>query len=146
MKHQTLEHLQTIAEVHTDGSRRKMTRSERLERWAELLEEKPDRSLGTLAETEYQPALTRDTMRTSGSPITVALEDPILRAEGLTDDTYGEAQRFFELNDWQLHRIVCSCHFGATVRAGRAALCVRKAAERRPGLFAMLWDSILIFR
>jgi hypothetical protein len=70
----------------------------------------------------------------------------MLRAEGLKDDTYGEAKRFFELTDWQMHRLVCSCHFGATVRAGRVAQYVRKAAERRPGFFAMLWDAILIFR
>jgi hypothetical protein len=146
MKHQALEHLQTIAEVHTERPHHRMTRSERLERWAELLEENPGRCLGTLSETEYQPASLRDTARTSGSAITVAFEDPILRAQGLTDDTYGEAQRFFELDDWQLHQVVCSCHSGATVFAGRAARYVRKAAEDRPGLFAMLWDSVVIFR
>jgi hypothetical protein len=43
MKHQTLEHLQTIAKVHTDRPHSRMTRNERLDRWAELLEEIPGR-------------------------------------------------------------------------------------------------------
>ncbi|MDP9812634.1 hypothetical protein J2W42_005504 [Rhizobium tibeticum] len=50
-----------------------------------------------------------------GFPIAVAYEDAVFRAEGLSDDTYGEAKRFFELSDWQLHRFVCSCHSGTTV-------------------------------
>jgi hypothetical protein len=35
--------------------------------------------------------------------------------------SYSEAKRFFELSDWQLHEIACSCHTGATMQAGWAA-------------------------
>ncbi|TIL63074.1 MAG: hypothetical protein E5Y81_20340, partial [Mesorhizobium sp.] len=68
----------------------------------------------------------RDVARGAGSPITVAYEDPVLRAMGLKDDTYGEAKRFFELSDWQLHNIVCHCHVGATMQARWAAARVRR--------------------
>jgi hypothetical protein len=111
MKHQTLDKLQEVAEV-TAEQRPALTRAERLERWAELLEREPDRRLATLHQTEYQPIGVRETMRSAGSPISVAFEDPILRAEGLKDDSYGEAKRFFELTDGQLHEVLCYCHFG----------------------------------
>ena len=142
MKHQTLEQLQTVAEVHPGQQRLVMTRGERLESWAGLLEKEPDRQLGTLAGTEYQPAGTRLTMRSAGSAITVAFDDAVFRADGLENDTYGEAKRFFELTDWQLHDIVCYCHFGATMRAGTAARRVRAAIGGRPNLFTRLRDAI----
>ena len=101
MKHQTLDQLHAIAEVQSEPTRPALTRRQRLQRWVDLLERQPDRCLRALTGTEYQPASVRDTMRVAGSPITVAFEDPILRAEGLKDDTYGEAKRFFEMT--------CSC-------------------------------------
>jgi hypothetical protein len=140
MKHQTLEQLQAVAEVHPDQAPAVMTRSQRLQRWAELLESDPDRQLGTLSGTEYQPAGERQMMRSAGSAITVAFEDPLLRTEGLKDDTYGEAKRFFELTDWQLHDIVCYCHFGATMSAGTAARRIRTAIGGRPNVFTRLRD------
>ena len=83
MKHQTLDQLHAIAEVQSDPTHPALTRSQRLERWADLLERQPDRCLRALTGTEYQPASVRDTMRSAGSPITVAFEDPILRTDGL---------------------------------------------------------------
>ena len=79
-------------------------------------------------------------MRSIGSPLSVAFEDPVLRAEGLTSDTYGDAKRFFQLSDWQLHNIVCYCHHGVTMTAGTAARHVRAVADgsRSRGLFALL--------
>ena len=120
MQHQTLEHLKAVAEVHPDPTRPVMTRSERLERWAELLERRPERRLATLHGTEYQGG---------GAG---------LRAEGLKDDSYGEAKRFFELSDWQLHEVVCYCHFGETVTGARAARHVRAAMKPRSGILARL--------
>lgn len=75
MKHQTIEQLQILAEVNPYLPREPMTRSERLARWAELLDRDPQRSLGTLPGTEYHSADTRRAMRALGSPITVAFED-----------------------------------------------------------------------
>lgn len=80
MKHQAIEQLQGVAEVKQDLPRRTLSRKERLQRWAELLERDPHRRLSTLHETEYQPARVRAAMRGDGSPISVAFED---RSSGL---------------------------------------------------------------
>ena len=144
MKHQTLEQLQIVADVDQGYLRQAMSRSERLERWAELLEQNPDRRLSTLHQTEYQPVRARAAMRGDGSPISVAFEDPVLRAAGLENDSYGEAKRFFELRDRQLHEIICYCHFGRTVNAATAARHIRAAiAGRKPGMFARLHGALV---
>ena len=144
MKHQTLEQLQIVAAVDQGYLRHTMSRGERLERWAELLERNPDRRLSTLHQTEYQPVRARGAMRGDGSPISVAFEDPVLRAAGLENDNYGEAKRFFELTDRQLHEIICYCHFGATVTAATAARHIRAVRTRRqPGMFARLHDAFV---
>ena len=127
MKHQTLNQLLSIAEVHPEPTHVSMTRNQRLERWAELLERNPDRALAALEGTERQSREARHVCRASDSPITVAFEDPLLRAEGMQNDTYGEAKSFFELSDWRLHEIVCDCRTGSTMQASRAARQVRKA-------------------
>jgi hypothetical protein len=137
MKHHAPEQLQAIAKVDQDYPCRAISRSERLERWADLLEQSPDRRLATLHQTEYQPPSVRAAMRSDGSPISVAFEDPILRAAGLENDSYGEARRFFELTDNQLHRVICYCHFGATVSASTAAYHLRKLIARQR-MFARL--------
>ena len=144
MKHQTIEQLQIVAEIDQAYPRQAMSRSERLERWAELLERNPDRRLSTLHQTEYQPVRARGAMRGDGSPISVAFEDPVLRAAGLENDNYGEAKRFFELTDRQLHEIICYCHFGATVTAATAARHIRAVRTgRQPGMFARLRDALV---
>ena len=83
-------------------------------------------------------------MRDDGSPISVAFEDPVLRVAGLENDNYGEAKRFFELTDRQLHEIICYCHFGATVSAVTAARHIRAAiAGRQPGMFARIREAFV---
>jgi hypothetical protein len=131
MKHQTLDQMQTIADVHQDPTRLGMTRTQRLERWAELLEDKPHRILTALEGTEHRPLPERHAMRANCSPISVAFEDTVLRNEGLANDSYGEAKRFFELTDKQLHEIVCYCHVGASMQSSRAAQCVRWSVQGR---------------
>ena len=143
MKHHALEQLQIVAEVDQDYPHQIMSRNERLERWAELLELNPGRSLSTLRQTEYQQVRERAAMRCDGSPISIAFEDPVLRAAGLENDSYGEATRFFELADYQLHRVICYCHFGANVSAATAARHIRKALSgRMRGKFARLYERL----
>ncbi|MER9326839.1 hypothetical protein [Mesorhizobium sp. M0488] len=125
MKHQTLDQLHAVASIEPSAPAAEMTRSQRIERWAELLEQNPERCLGAFAGTEHLHPESRAMVRGEGSAIAVAFEDPVLRASGLKNDTYGEAKRFFELSDWQLHDIVCDCHVGATMRARWAATRVR---------------------
>jgi hypothetical protein len=143
MKHQTLEHLQIVAEIDQDYPRRPMSRTQRLERWAELLERNPDRRLSMLHQTEYQPTRARAAMRGDGSPIAVAFEDPVLRAAGLENDSYGAAKRFFKLTDGQLHEIICYCHFGATVSAATAACHIRAVLTGRHGMFTRFHEAFV---
>ncbi|AZO62101.1 MAG: hypothetical protein EOQ55_03750 [Mesorhizobium sp.] len=124
MKHQTLDQLHAVADINPLVPL--TTRTEKIERWAELLERNPLRCLAALTGTEYLYPGMREEARAAGSPLTVAFEDPLLRASGLQSDTYGEAKRFFELSDWQLHEVVCSCHTGATMQASWAAGRVRR--------------------
>ena len=78
-------------------------------------------------------------MRDDDTPISVAFADPILRAAGMENDSYGEAKRFFELSDGELHELVCFCHFGERVSAATVARRVRKMADPQPsGFFAQL--------
>jgi hypothetical protein len=123
MEYKTVKQLEQVAEVHPQSP--VMSRSERLERWAVLLEQQPNRRLNTFFETEYENPARRDALRPIGSPISVAFEDPRLRAAGLKGDTYGEAKGFFDVSDWELHMIVCYCHYGAIMSARTAASAVR---------------------
>ena len=109
---------------------RKLTRSERLERWALALERLGEARLRTLRETEHHQYGERLTLREDGSPLTVAFEEPVLRSAGLQDDTFGEAARFFNLSDWELHNVLCYCHFGDTVSAGEVASRVRTMQQQ----------------
>ncbi|MDX8533077.1 hypothetical protein RFM41_14705 [Mesorhizobium sp. VK25A] len=137
MKHQTAHELQSVAVIDRLGPVPLATRRQRIERWAALLDRNPVRSLAALVGTEYVDPEVRAEARAAGSPLTVAFEDPLLRAAGLQSDTYGEAKRFFELSDWQLHEVVCSCHVGATMQANWAAARVRRLINGNP-FFAWL--------
>ncbi|MGF6174806.1 hypothetical protein [Ensifer sp. 4252] len=125
MKHHTREQLLALAQVELDLQPASMSRKDRLERWAALLEQIPQQLLSTIFETEYRPVEVRDTLRSDNSPISVAFADTALRSAGLASDTYGEAKRFFELSDGQLHEVICYCHFGTTVSAATAARTIR---------------------
>ena len=139
MKHQTVEQVRSVAAVRSQALPL-MTSRERLERWACLLEEEPNRRLSTLYQTEHRRSWARETLRSGTSPISVAFADLRFRAQGLADDTYGEAKRFFEVSDRQMHDILCYCHFGETISAGAAAQAIRRviAAESRRGWFTKL--------
>ncbi len=94
MEQRAVDQLKAIARINRSYPNFQMSSSERLERWAEILELNPDRSLSTFRETEYQPDEIRAAMRGDGTAIAVAFSDPVLRAAGMRDDTYGEAKRF----------------------------------------------------
>jgi hypothetical protein len=147
MEHTTFDLLERVAEVHvSQPPLPHLSRDERLTRWAELLEDQPDRLLRTLPGTEYRSWETRDSIRSPDSPISLALQDPILNADGLKGDTYGDAKGYFALSDHQLHDIVCYCHFGQTVKAGDSARHVRAAigGPAGAGALARLRQAIAI--
>ena len=111
MEHKPVETLRDVAEVR-EFKQGFLSRRERLERWAELLERQPKRRLRSLGEIEFVPKDKRPELRSDESPITVAFEDPILRAAGLKGDTLGDAMEFFELSEGASHRLLCSCMNG----------------------------------
>ena len=122
MEHRTAAELKSFAEViHPQ----KLSRKELLERWALALDKRKGTRLRTLRETEYKPMKEQSALRQENSPLTVAFEDPVLRSAGLTSDRFGDVARFFGLSHWQLHEVVCNCHFGETVAAEAVATRVR---------------------
>ena len=133
MEHKPLEVLRNVADVH-DAGQRFLSRQERLERWAEILERDPQRRLRSLEEIELIPRALKQDHRVDGSPLTVAFEDPVLRAEGLRSDKLGDAVEFFELSERQAHRLLCSCMNGWSMEAGTAARNIRRLAAPRSSL------------
>ena len=127
MKYQSLGQIALEADVHPGMG---MSRRERLERWVELLERQPHRRLSTIEGTEFGSRREREAKRADHSPLTVAFEDPMLRAAGLRGDRVGDAVGFFDLSHGEVHRLVCYCHHGRTVSPGTVAARVRMIAQR----------------
>ena len=130
MEHKPVIELQAIADVRPIEAPRAMSREERLERWIEALEANPTRKLRSLYEIEYLSPQERQECRSSNSPLTVAYEDPLLRAQGLKSDRVGDCLHFFELTDRQMHHAFCSCHVGRNFDAKQAAQRLRDLLPR----------------
>ncbi|GJE45007.1 hypothetical protein AEGHOMDF_4201 [Methylobacterium soli] len=130
MEHKSVEQLQGVADV-TPQPTLLTTRRARLEHWAALLEQEPGRTFPTLPEVDLLPRAQRRSLRVEGSAVSFAFADPLLRASGLSGDTYGDARSFFGLREGQAHRLLCSCINGRHVRAGLAAKRLRAMASRR---------------
>ena len=129
MEHKTTEQLLEIAEVKPAEI---LTRRERLERWAELLERDPAARLRTLDEIEWRPKAKRPSMRADGSPFSVAYDDPVLRAAGLEGDTLGDAMRFFGMSEHQAHRVgAFACTDEPSKVGGRPTSCDRSLLPLR---------------
>ncbi|MBM6580315.1 hypothetical protein ILT44_08990 [Microvirga sp. BT689] len=133
MEHKHLDQLRSVADVQP----RPLTRQERLQRWIALLEIDPTRSLNSLGEIEYKPPAERALVREDNSPLTVAYEDPILRADGLASDRLGDAMRYFALSDGQAHYALCSCLSGRTMEASTCAQRLRNATGD------VTWQSVV---
>lgn len=132
MEYRTLGQLAGEAEVSLEPvfARASMTKRERLERWAMLLESDPDRQLSSVEEIEYGTRSEQQAKRADDSALALAFGDPVLRAQGLTSDRVGAAADFFELSHWEIHQVVCSCHYGRSMSAATAAMRVRAIARR----------------
>ncbi|HYZ61768.1 MAG TPA: hypothetical protein VE650_04885 [Acetobacteraceae bacterium] len=123
MKHRTIHQLREVATVHPAVGQA-LTRAERLERWAEALEQRGG-TVRALRGTEFVPWPERRAMREDSSALTVAFEDPVLRAAGLGSDRYEDGVAFFKLRDDEAHLILCSCYHGETPPASEVAKRVR---------------------
>jgi hypothetical protein len=124
-----------VADLKPESGPARLSRRERLERWAEVLERHPDLILRTLEEIEWKPLTERLAMRADRSPLSVAFADPVLRSEGLASDRLGDALAFFELSEPEAHIVLCSCNGGETIASGEAARRLR--AIRSPKLWAL---------
>ena len=133
MEHKPLDQLRSVADVQP----RPLSREERLQRWISLLERDPARRLHSLGEIEYKPPAARALVREDDSPLTVAYDDPILRADGLESDRLGDAMRYFGLNDGQAHYVLCSCLSGHSMDASTCAQRLRNATGN------VSWQSAL---
>lgn len=130
MKHENLDALRQTADVVPVGAEGKiMTRRERLERWATLIE-RHQGPLRPLARVEYLPADQRASLRGDDTPAAVAFRDPVFRAAGLVSDTYGDIRQFFELSEHDAHHILCSCHYPGGMTSARVASRMRSQANR----------------
>src|SRR5262245_60888808 len=132
MEHKSLDKLRDVADIVPNWmNTRPLSRSERLKCWAQALDRERGRQLNTLFQVEYAPAEKRTVLRADDSLLTVAYNDPRLRAEGLAGDTIGDAVAFFGISERQLHDIVCFCHHGPTISATTAAAQIRAAAAQQ---------------
>jgi hypothetical protein len=109
-----------------------LSRRERLERWADLLMQEPRRRLKAFSWVEFYAERERALLRGENTPISVAHDDPMLRAAGLEDDTLGQAQAFFGLSPDEAHYLVCDCHFHGTMDAESVAGRIRAIADPNP--------------
>lgn len=128
MEFKSLTDLRSIADVTSKIP--ELTRDQKIELWLEALRRDPGRLLSPLPEIEWAPASQRPSLRAEGSPISVAFEQPRLRAAGLSGDRLGDAMAFFELSEAQAHDTLCSCHYGRTMTAGAAARRIARVAGR----------------
>lgn len=139
---------QTLAAIGVRGSARifpatpelllarPMTRREKLDFWARLLEHDPDQRLKALSRVEFEERDVQLTMRHDHSPIAVAYRNKILREQGLAGDTLGDATKFFELSRREAHHIACDCHYlGSYPKATEFAAHIRSCQHTRLGEF-----------
>jgi len=140
MKYRTFDDMMRVADrVHVGNA--KLSRRERLERWAELLMQQPDRRLKPLYRLEFMPLEERLPMRDDDTPLAVAYADPVLRQEGLAGDRIGDAMQFFDLSARDIHYLVCDCYYQGSMTATMVAGQVRAIARRVT--LRELWDRMV---
>ena len=139
MEHRTLEEIKRVADVMPrDANARPLSRRERLERWAAILEAQEGRHLVALRRVEFLPEDERAVLRADNSPIALAQQDPMLFAEGLTGDRLGEAMKFLDLSYQEAHYLLRDCHFHGSMTASNVASRVRAIARRN--IVREFWD------
>jgi hypothetical protein len=128
MKHQDIDQLGAIAEIVQFEPPEKLTRRQRLERWADILDRNPGK-LNALTRIELMKLTERSRARVDNSPLEIAFKDPMLREDGLTGDCLGDAMVFFGLSDRQAHRLLCDCHYSGSMTGAGLAPRLRRIAQ-----------------
>lgn len=133
MKHQNPNEMIPNAEAVTSADAVvKLSRRERLDRWALALEDYGP--LNALMRIEYLPPAERRAYRGTNTPLTVAFDDPVLREAGLDSDGLGDAMDFFGLSDKEAHHLLCDCHYlGGMTGPGLAQRLRRQADQGESG-------------
>lgn len=138
MKYERVGELESKAAVfESEIGRKKLSRRERIERWASLLEQHSG-ALSPFFRTEYLSPEARKSLRANNSPLALAFNDPVLRADGLSGDTLGEGIAYFALPEQTAHRLLCDCHYGGTMTGRRVASRLRSVAG--PGILTRMWE------
>jgi hypothetical protein len=140
MQHRSVERIAGEADVLPLAS---LSPRDRLERWAEMLERYPAR-LRAIPDVEQGGRRARETRRVDRSPLTVAYQDPVLRAAGLRGDTIGDAAVFFGLSHAQLHHLVCSCQHGPTLEPQVTAVELRALTQRAEACTASILSLAVV--
>ncbi|WP_011580317.1 MULTISPECIES: hypothetical protein [Chelativorans] len=130
MKHQSQQQLAAAATTFPAPPQPRLSRRERIERWATLLE-RHGGGLNALRRVEYLSPEERREYRGLNTPLTVAFDDPVLREEGLKSDRLGDAMDFFELNDHDTHLLLCDCRYQGTMTGSLLASRLRQHMERK---------------
>ncbi|HEX3862872.1 MAG TPA: hypothetical protein VHY35_14380 [Stellaceae bacterium] len=107
-----------------------MSRCDRLERWAAVLERTDRDRLSPFRDVELLPKEARADLRVANSPLALACEDPALRQAGLGSDRFGDGAVFFGLSRNQAHRVLCSCGYMGTMQPTEVARRLRRLAAR----------------
>jgi hypothetical protein len=128
MKHQDIDQLGEIAEIVRFEPQEKLTRRQRVERWADMLDRSPGK-LNALTRIEHMKPTERLQARVDNSPLEIAFKDPMLRADGLTGDRLGDAMIFFGLSNRQAHRLLCDCHYSGSMTGPGLAKRLRRIAQ-----------------
>lgn len=137
MKYERLDELVSKAAIFSSQDEgRKLTHRERIERWAMLLDQHQG-GLVPFMRTEYLNEEARRALRADNSPLALAFSDPILRGDGLSNDTLGEGKAYFGLSERTAHRLLCDCHYSGSMTGKQVASRLRSAAA--PGLAERLW-------
>lgn len=97
-----------LAELSVPAPVVTMSRAAKIERWARLVE-KTDYNFYIFHRLEYMSEGERDAQCHPGSAFAVAANDPVLKDAGLAGPTIGDAKKFFEISDQQLHAFSCDC-------------------------------------
>lgn len=138
MEYRTFDDLRRLATV-SPAAARGLSRRARLGRWARLLQEDAERRLEPLRRLEFMPKGEAEALRCDNSPISIAFADPVLRAEGLAGDRFGDVLAFFELSPRQAHYLLCDCYYQGRMTAGSVARRIRSIANRLT--WSELWSG-----
>jgi len=141
MKHETLGDISRKADVSPVVAARPMSRQQRLDRWAMLLEQYPG-MVKPFVNLEYRPRRERLELHCEGTPVAVAFADPLLRAQGLRGDQLGTAMGFFQLTHSETHRLLCDCRYRGGMTAAKVAGNLHAITEG--GAFRQFWHAAML--